>query len=116
MGAQVGFDGGVREVAGGENVRDIGAVEGGGMARFGEVDVGEAAVLAGEFCERVEGFDDPGALGPAGADAGGIGEDGALAAGERGGAGLTVGARGRALRGAGGRSIARERAPAVGGG
>ena len=87
MGAQVGFDGGVREVAGGENVRDIGAVEGGGVARFGEVDVGEAAVLAGEFCEGVEGFDDPGALGPAGADAGGVGEDGALAAGEGGGAG-----------------------------
>ena len=91
MGTEVGLDGAVSEVARGENVRDVGAEEGGGVAGFGEVDLGKAAVLAGEFSEGVEGFDDAGALGPTGADAGGVGEDGAFAAAEGGFAGGTEG-------------------------
>ena len=61
------------------------------MAGFREVDLGETAVMAGEFREGVEGFDDAGALGPAGADAGSVSEDGALAAAE---GGFTGGAQG----------------------
>ena len=110
------LDGCVGEVARGENVGDVGAVEGGGVAGLREVDIGEAPVLAGKFRERVQGLHDAGTLGPARADAGGVGDDGAFAAAEGGFAGLTVGARWRAMRGAGGRSIARERAPTVGGG
>ena len=87
MGAEGVFDGCVREVTGGEHVRDVGTIKRSGVAGFGEVDVGEAAVLAGEFGERVEGLDDAGALRPTRADASGVGDDGAFAASEGGFAG-----------------------------
>lgn len=81
-GAERVLDGRVGEVARGENVGDVGAVEGGGVAGLREVDIGEAPVLAGERGERMEGLDDAGALRPTRADASGVGDDGAFAASE----------------------------------
>ena len=84
MGAEVGLDRRVREIARRENVRDLGAVTRGRVAGFREMDLGETAVLAGKFGERVKGFDHAGALGPTRADASGVGDDGAFAATESG--------------------------------
>ena len=95
MGAKIIRDGRVRKITRGKHVRNLGAVAGGGVARFREVDIGKAAMLTGEFGERVKGFDDAGALSPTRADAGGVGDDGAFAAAESGFTGGTqVGGRG----------------------
>lgn len=69
-------DGLVGEVAGGEDVGDGVAGESGQLAGFGEVDFEEGAVVSGQLGEGMEGFDDTGALGPAGAGTGGEGDHG----------------------------------------
>ena len=53
---------------------------------FGQVEFEEAAVLAVEQDEGVDGLDDAGACGPAAADTGGQGDDGDLAVAEGGAA------------------------------
>ena len=84
VGAKIIGDGCVREITRRKHVRDLGAVTRGRVAGFREMDLGETAVLAGKFGERVKGFDHAGALGPTRADASGVGDDGAFAATESG--------------------------------
>lgn len=75
-------DGLVGEVAGGEDVGDGVAGEFGELSGFGEVDFEEGAVVTGEMGEGMEGFDDTGALGPAGAGTCGEGDHGQFATAE----------------------------------
>ncbi len=74
----------VREVAGGEDVGEVGAGLAGDAAGLGEVGLDEGAVAAGEPAERVQGLDHAGALRPAAPGAGGQRHHGDLAPSQRG--------------------------------
>ena len=81
-------DGGMRQVTGGENMRQRQAGELPQAAALGKVGLDEGAVPAGEFAKGVQGFDHPGTLRPTAPDPGGQGDDGEFAAGEGGQPGL----------------------------
>ena len=73
----------MRQVAGGDDVRQHDAGFAPGAQALGQMDLEEAAALAAQPAERIERLDHARALGPAAADAAGQRDDRDLSGGQR---------------------------------